>query len=159
MPGDADICRQPWGSATSSRGTLSLINASGSDGKCPDKGTLYVQASSIGLQPIEWGYGDLVCANKHHCLRPHLGEDQSTCKQLENFRDQAWRSHLLFFVCQVTDFSPKAGWISTGLPHTIERMLAYLFNVSAALALINMAPVFYFDGQAALDALLGLQGV
>ncbi len=58
----------------------------------------------------------------------------------------------------MTDFSPKAGWILTGLPHVIEQMLAYLFNVSAALALINMAPVFYFDGQAALEAVLGLQG-
>lgn len=45
------------------------------------------------------------------------------------------------------------------MPHVIEQMLAYLFKVSAALALINMAPVFYFDGQAALEALLGLQGV
>ncbi len=81
------------------------------------------------------------------------------CKELATSSDQAWRSHVLFCVCQVTDFSPKAGWISTGLPDTIEQMLAYLFNVSAALALINMAPVFYFDGQAALDALLGLQGV
>ncbi|EIE24169.1 hypothetical protein COCSUDRAFT_41457 [Coccomyxa subellipsoidea C-169] len=59
---------------------------------------------------------------------------------------------------KMTDFSPKAGWILTGLPHVIEQMLAYLFNVSAALALINMAPVFYFDGQAALEAVLGLQG-
>lgn len=65
---------------------------------------------------------------------------------------------MLVAVPQMTDFSPKAGWISTGLPHVVEQMLAYLFNVSAALALINMAPVFYFDGQAALEALLGLQG-
>lgn len=46
-----------------------------------------------------------------------------------------------------------------GLPHVIEQLLTYTFNVSAALALINMAPVFLFDGQAALDSLLGLRGM
>ncbi|CAL8462284.1 g1815 [Coccomyxa elongata] len=92
---------------------------------------------------------------------------QISMTQADLMRQEAKCPETLIFVgspgallraLEVTNFSPKAGWISTGLPHTIEQMLAYLFNVSAALALINMAPVFYFDGQAALDALLGLQG-
>lgn len=36
----------------------------------------------------------------------------------------------------------------------IEQLLAYTFSVSAALALLNMAPVYGLDGEAALKALL-----
>lgn len=36
----------------------------------------------------------------------------------------------------------------------LEQLLAYTFSVSAALALLNMAPVHGLDGEAALKALL-----
>lgn len=36
------------------------------------------------------------------------------------------------------------------LPHTIEQLLAYTFSISAALALLNMAPIYGLDGEAAL---------
>ena len=42
------------------------------------------------------------------------------------------------------------------LPHIIEQLLAYTFAVSAALALLNMAPVYGLDGEAALKLLLQL---
>lgn len=41
-----------------------------------------------------------------------------------------------------------------GLPHIVEQVLAYMFAVSAALALLNMAPVYGLDGEAALKSLL-----
>lgn len=40
----------------------------------------------------------------------------------------------------------------------LEQLLEYTFKVSAALALINMAPVIYLDGQAALDVLVAYLG-
>jgi len=43
-----------------------------------------------------------------------------------------------------------------GLPHVVEQLLAYTFSVSAALALLNMAPVYGLDGEAALKSLFQL---
>ena len=46
-------------------------------------------------------------------------------------------------------------WILVqGLPRACELLLAYTFAVSAGIALINMAPVFWLDGEAALAAAL-----
>ena len=55
---------------------------------------------------------------------------------------------------QVTDYLPRLGIFPLSLPRMLEQLLEYTFKVSAALALINMAPVIYLDGQAALDVLL-----
>ena len=40
----------------------------------------------------------------------------------------------------------------------VEQLLEYTFKMSAALALMNMAPVIYLDGQAAFDVLLDSLG-
>ena len=56
----------------------------------------------------------------------------------------------------MTDYCPVAWWVPMGLPHVIEQLLAYTFAVSAALALLNMAPVYGLDGEAALRSLLQL---
>jgi S2P endopeptidase len=55
---------------------------------------------------------------------------------------------------QVTDYLPRLGLFMLGLPRVLEQLLEYTFKVSAVLALVNMAPVIYFDGQAALDVLI-----
>ena len=56
----------------------------------------------------------------------------------------------------MTDYRPACWWIPMGLPHALEQLLAYTFAVSAALALLNMAPVYGLDGEAALKSLLQL---
>ena len=60
---------------------------------------------------------------------------------------------------QVTDYLPRLGAFTLGLPRVLEQLLEYTFKVSAVLALINMAPVIYFDGQAALDVLIFSIGI
>ncbi len=55
---------------------------------------------------------------------------------------------------QVSNYLPRLGLFALGLPRALEQLLEYTFRVSAALALINMAPVIYFDGQAALNVLI-----
>ena len=55
---------------------------------------------------------------------------------------------------EVTNYAPAASWVPMGLPHVLEQLLAYMFAVSAALALLNMAPVYGLDGEAALKTLL-----
>ena len=57
---------------------------------------------------------------------------------------------------EITDYCPVAWWVPMGVPHVIEQLLAYTFAVSAALALLNMAPVYGLDGEAALRSLLQL---
>lgn len=57
---------------------------------------------------------------------------------------------------EVTDYCPAAWWVPMRLPHVIEQLLAYTFAVSAALALLNMAPVYGLDGEAALKLLFQL---
>lgn len=58
----------------------------------------------------------------------------------------------------VSDFAPKSSLIPLQWPHIIEQMLVYTFAVSAALALVNMAPIWYLDGEAALSSAVKLRG-
>eukprot|EP00181_Compsopogon_caeruleus_P005087 CAMPEP_0184687962 /NCGR_PEP_ID=MMETSP0312-20130426/28109_1 /TAXON_ID=31354 /ORGANISM="Compsopogon coeruleus, Strain SAG 36.94" /LENGTH=549 /DNA_ID=CAMNT_0027144617 /DNA_START=207 /DNA_END=1857 /DNA_ORIENTATION=+ len=67
----------------------------------------------------------------------------------------------------VSDFAPRfrvlaKNWpacyrtfVSMDFPKKIDRLLRYLFSISAALAILNMAPVFFLDGEA--SAVLFLQ--
>ena len=59
---------------------------------------------------------------------------------------------------QVSDYVPKSTLIPLYLPHMVEQLLVYTFAVSAALALINMAPIWYLDGEAALMEIVKLRG-
>ncbi len=56
---------------------------------------------------------------------------------------------------RVSEYRPRpwAG-LPVWLPHTLETQLRYLISLSGALALINLAPVYWLDGQWALTALL-----
>lgn len=67
-------------------------------------------------------------------------------------------NHPLHVAPQVTDYLPRLWLFMLGFPRILEQLLEYTFKVSAALALINMAPVIHLDGQAALDALLRALG-
>lgn len=57
---------------------------------------------------------------------------------------------------EVSDYCPAAWWVPMRLPYVIEQLLVYTFAVSAALSLLNMAPVYGLDGEAALKSLLQL---
>eukprot|EP00884_Botryococcus_braunii_P021430 jgi/Botrbrau1/7971/Bobra.9_2s0122.1 len=57
---------------------------------------------------------------------------------------------------ELTDYLPKFFFVPLWLPHFLELFLAYTFSVSAAIALVNMAPVYHLDGDAALEAALEL---
>ena len=58
----------------------------------------------------------------------------------------------------MTDYLPRLGLLPLSFPRIIEQLLEYTFKLSAALALMNMAPVIHLDGQAALDVLLEYSG-
>jgi hypothetical protein len=61
----------------------------------------------------------------------------------------------------VSSYVPRFGWAlpwwmrravaSWDLPNIIERQLQYIASVSLALAVLNMAPVFWLDGEASAE--------
>lgn len=57
---------------------------------------------------------------------------------------------------ETADFSPNLRWIPMDLPFALKQLLEYIFAVSAALALLNMAPIFGLDGKAALESLIDI---
>ncbi len=54
----------------------------------------------------------------------------------------------------VSEYRPRWIGLPVWLPQSLETLLRYLISLSGALALINLAPVYWLDGQWALKALL-----
>lgn len=67
----------------------------------------------------------------------------------------------LAFSVQLTGYRPRRLILFNvsspiWLPHMLEKLLVYTFHVSAALALLNSAPVFYLDGEFILETIISL---
>lgn len=68
----------------------------------------------------------------------------------------------LFHCVQLTKYWPRQlllfGLFAVSswgrFPNVLERLLTYTFSISAAMALLNSAPVFYLDGEAIFQTLL-----
>ena len=93
-------------------------------------------------------------------------EHRKVIRQQEQSPEKPSCAHYLVYVgtsgqlmqaLDVSDFAPKSSFVPLQLPHVIEQMLVYTFAVSAALALINMAPIWYLDGEAALSSAIKLR--
>jgi hypothetical protein len=56
----------------------------------------------------------------------------------------------------VSDYVPRSGLFPTSFPAMIEKTLRYTASLSGGLAVINMAPIQWLDGQWAATALLSL---
>jgi membrane-associated protease RseP (regulator of RpoE activity) len=59
-------------------------------------------------------------------------------------------------VPDVSDFLPRTWPFSPQWPMSIERFLSYLMSISAALGLLNLAPIFYLDGAYAFQTLVDI---
>ena len=53
-------------------------------------------------------------------------------------------------------YVPHTNYVGLYLPHYMERLLGFVVSVSSALGLLNMAPVYFFDGEHACLALFKL---
>lgn len=47
----------------------------------------------------------------------------------------------------VTEYVPKTDYLSSKLPQSIEKLCKYLLMFAGGLAVINVIPCFYFDGE------------
>ena len=65
----------------------------------------------------------------------------------------------IYSTVKVTDFVPKWNMYDPIIPHMVETFLKYVNMMSSGLAIINVLPAFFFDGQhiavALCDLLLG----
>ena len=101
--------------------------------------------------------GRVALANEHRkVIRQELDSHQEP--SCPHYLVYVGTSGQLMQALEVSDFVPKSSLVPLQWPHMIEQMLVYTFAVSAALALINMAPIWYLDGEAALLAAIKLRG-
>lgn len=56
----------------------------------------------------------------------------------------------------VTDLRPRIWPLPVSLPRHVETSLNYLFTISLALAILNLAPVYHLDGEWATRAFVAL---
>lgn len=101
--------------------------------------------------------GRVALANEH---RKVIRQELSPKKELSclHYLVYVGTSGQLMQALEVSDFAPKSSWIPLQWPHMIEQLLVYTFAVSGALALINMAPIWYLDGESALSSAIRLRG-
>lgn len=101
--------------------------------------------------------GRVALANEH---RKVIRQENSPSEGLTcaHYLVYVGTSGQLMQALDVSDFVPRSSFIPLQWPHVIEQMLVYTFAVSAALALINMAPIWYLDGEAALSSAVKLRG-
>jgi len=61
-----------------------------------------------------------------------------------------------YFTVEVSNYLPRLGVLPLSLPGVLETLMNYMISLSAALALLNMVPAYYLDGQWALLALVDI---
>lgn len=113
--------------------------------------------SNISSDTIGDRIGRVALANEH---RKVIRQELSPKTELScvHYLVYVGTSGQLMQALEVSDFVPKSGWIPLQWPHMIEQLLVYTFAVSGALALINMAPIWYLDGESALSSAIRLRG-
>ena len=65
----------------------------------------------------------------------------------------------LLQLLDVTDYAPRLAVLPVSLPALCQQLCFWTFSVSAALALVNMLPVVFLDGAAALAAALDMRTI
>lgn len=100
--------------------------------------------------------GRVALANEHRKVAMH-GTQQPKEMACAHYLVYVGTSGQLMQAMEVSDFAPKSSFIPLQWPHILEQILVYTFAVSAALALINMAPIWYLDGEAALTSAIKLR--
>ena len=103
--------------------------------------------------------GRVALASEHRkIIQEHISPTMEAVLTCPHYLVYVGTAGQLMQAVQVSDYAPKSSFIPLHWPHAIEQMLVYTFAVSAALALINMAPIWYLDGEAALIEAVKLRG-
>lgn len=62
----------------------------------------------------------------------------------------------IYSTVQVVDYVPKWNIYDPYLPQFFENLLKYVYMMSSGLAVVNVLPAFFFDGQHIANALCDL---
>lgn len=90
------------------------------------------------------------CASHLHCLRPTVG-NFTKLVTLQRSKGEVvlflGNPSEIYQTVKVTDFVPKWNMYNPRLPQIVETFLKYVYMMSSGLAIINVLPAFFFDGQ------------
>jgi S2P endopeptidase len=99
------------------------------------------------------------CSVGLYCLKPSL-DNHTKLLSIEraNAKMVIFLGHPseVYRTVQVSDFVPLYSVIPPAVPEVIVRMCKYLSVFSAGLAIINIIPCFYFDGQYIIQAVCNI---
>lgn len=105
------------------------------------------------------GVSNIECSNKLHCIKPMLDNVTTLIKIMrENRPDVIYIGHPgdLIQTITVSSFIPKH-WTSTLLfPDIVMKFLEYIIVISTGLALINVIPCLFMDGQHITNCLVDI---
>ena len=103
--------------------------------------------------------GRVALASEHRkIIQKHVPDPAEAMLTCPHYLVYVGTAGQLLQAVQVSDYVPKFNLVPLHWPHMVEQLLVYTFAVSAALALINMAPIWYLDGEAALVEAVKLRG-
>lgn len=97
------------------------------------------------------------CENDYHCIRPVLANTTSIIhiKRIDK-DDVIYIGHPadLFKNVFISNFFPKYNFLSSNFPDIVQNLLRYLVTCSLGLAIVNVVPCFWFDGQFIVQTLV-----
>ena len=103
--------------------------------------------------------GRVALASEHRkIIQTHMPDAAEAVLTCPHYLVYVGTAGQLLQAVQVSEYVPKSSLVPLHWPHMIEQLLVYTFAVSAALALINMAPIWYLDGEAAFIEAVKLRG-
>lgn len=91
-----------------------------------------------------------LCPENTHCVRPLLSNTTVLLTlQRQNENDVVYIGHPsdLFLTVSVSSFVPKYNFPSFAFASILNKLLKYLIVFSSGLAIINILPCIFFDGQ------------
>jgi S2P endopeptidase len=95
------------------------------------------------------------CSVGLHCLKPSLDNNTRLLRiKRANAKVVIFLGHPgdIYHTVQVSDFVPLYHVIPSAIPEVIAQMCKYISVFSAGLAIINIIPCFWFDGQYMIKA-------
>ncbi|XP_033219290.1 membrane-bound transcription factor site-2 protease [Belonocnema kinseyi] len=99
------------------------------------------------------------CLGGKYCLKP-LVENSTKVVQIQRIdkKDVLFIGYPadIFNTVVVSDWVSKFAFLSSEFPENLNLVLGYIVMFSSGLAVINVIPCFYFDGQYIVDILISL---
>lgn len=96
------------------------------------------------------------CPEPYHCIRPLLANDTSLIVISRNGKQNVvYVGHPadIFMTVEVSSFIPKYSAPSTTVATSVNKMLRYITVFSGGLAVVNILPCIFFDGQHIINSL------